>query len=197
MNATLVAGLPRKKVAVNVRLNGKPFEDYAVRSVTTDPAEIMIQGTTERLENLGAIDTETVDITNISSDQTLVVPLRPLPEKELSTMGVKSVKLLVQLAPIAAQKQISGIPVTVEGMDDEKGIKQRWTVKPAVVDVVIEAPPSQMETFDPEMLHFKVFVDVSNIFLPRTTLPVRTVLVSEDFKVVKIEPSTVTVDVVD
>ncbi|MDR1623267.1 MAG: hypothetical protein LBS00_12950 [Synergistaceae bacterium] len=194
MSATLVTGLPRKKTAVNVRLSGKPFADYAVRSVTTDPAEVMLQGVKAKLDSISAIDTETIDITGISADQTLIVQLRPFKDKEISTMDVKSVKLSVQLEPIAAQKQLSGIPIAIEGADAED--MGKWLVSPAVADVTVEASPSRMETFNLEELGLRVFVDLSNIFLRKTTLPVRVTFVSDDFKIVKIDPPTVTVSAV-
>ena len=192
MNATLVRGLPRKKVAVNVRLSGKPFMDYAIQSVTTDPAEVMLEGAKSKLNAVSAVDTETVDISNLSSDQTMVVPLRSLKDKGVSMVDVKAVKLLIKLEPIAAQRQFLNIPVTLEGTDKEK-----WTVSPASVNVTIEASPSLMERLNPDTLGLRVHVDVSNIFLRAVTLPVRAVLASDDFKVVKIDPFTVTVNAVE
>jgi YbbR domain-containing protein len=203
VNAVLATGLPRKKVPVNVRLSGKPHGDYAVRSVTTDPAEVMVQGAQERLASVSAVDTETVDITGVSADQRIVVPLRPLRARGVSVMDVQSVGLLVQLEPIAAQKQLSGIPVAVVGLaEDPAGgaaegtaaqSKKKWAVEPGVVDVTLEASPSRMADSAPESLGLKVFVDMSNIFLHKTVLPVRAVVSADDFKIVKIDPPTVTV----
>jgi YbbR domain-containing protein len=204
VNAVLATGLPRKKVPVNVRLSGKPHGDYAVRSVTTDPAEVMVQGAQERLAAVSAVDTETVDITGVSADQRIVVPLRPLRERGVSVTDVQSVGLLVQLEPIAAQKQLSGISVVLAGPAEEpaggaaegtaaESGKKKWAVEPGVVDVTLEASPSRMADSDPASLGLKVFVDMSNIFLPRTVLPVRAVVSADDFRVVKIEPPTVTV----
>ncbi|MDR2180945.1 MAG: hypothetical protein LBP21_11620 [Synergistaceae bacterium] len=193
MNATLVTGQPKKKVAVNVRLSGKPFMDFTVRSVTTDPAEVMLQGPKEKLDAISAIDTETIDITDISEDQTLIVPLRPFKDKEVSTVDVKSAKLSIQLEPITAQKQLSGIGIAIMGTDSKNGNEGKWTVNPPVADVTVEALPSRMEAFDLEGAGLKVFVDLSNIFLRKTTLPVRAVFTSDDFKITKIDPSTVTV----
>ena len=188
MNATLVTGLPRKKVAVNVRLNGKPSSDYAVRSVTTDPAEVMLQGDKNKLDAVSAVDTETVDISNLSADQTIVVPLRPPKDRGVSILDATSVRLSIHLEPIQAQKQLSGLSIVIEGAPAGK-----WAVSPAAVDVTIEASPSRMETVDIESLELRVFVDVSNIFLRQAILPVRAEVVSDGFRVVKIEPSTVTV----
>ncbi|MDR1379502.1 MAG: hypothetical protein LBJ36_10690 [Synergistaceae bacterium] len=194
MNAALVSGLPRKKVAVNVRLSGRPSMDYALRSVTTDPAEVFLQGPKEKLNTVSAIDTETVEISQLSADQTLVVPLRPLQDEEITTVDVKSVKLSLQLEPIIAQRRLSGIPIAVEGaVSGEDPGRKKWNLNPAVVDVTIEASPSLIEVFDLGASGLKTFVDVSSIFLRRTTLPVRGTITSRDFKITQIEPSTVTV----
>jgi YbbR domain-containing protein len=201
MNAVLATGLPRKKVTVNVRLSGKPHGDYAVRSVTTDPVEVMVQGERESLASISAVDTETVDITGFSADQTIVAPLRPLQgkdaqgkdvqRKDVSVTDVTSVNLLVQLEPILAQKQFSNVPVAVEGRTE--GGTEKWNVIPSVVDVTLEAPPSRVANSELESLGLRAFVDVSNIFLRRTVLPVRAVVSADDFKIVRIEPSTVAV----
>jgi YbbR domain-containing protein len=188
VNATLATGLPRKKVPVNVRLSGKPHEDYAVRSVTTEPAEVMAQGERAKLDLVSAVETETVDITGVSSDQVIVVPLRPLAEGDVSMTEVKSVRLSIQLEPIRAQAQISGLSVVLEGAE---GAADKWLVTPSLVDVTLEAAPSLMAAFDPKAV--AVFVDVSKIFLPSAVLPVRGAVSSDDFKIVKIDPPTVTV----
>jgi YbbR domain-containing protein len=205
MNAALATGLPRKKVAVNVRLSGKPHGDYAVRSVTTDPAEVMLQGAQDWLASISAIDTETVDISGISADQTIVVPLRSPRGSGVSVTDSKSVSLLIRLEPITAQKQLSGIPVLIEGLTknstEDEGTEssgRKWVVEPGVVEVTLEASPSRMAAASAlESLGLKVFVDMSNIFLRRTVLPVRAAVASaDDFRIVKIDPPTVTVSLV-
>jgi YbbR domain-containing protein len=197
MNATLVTGLPKKKVSVNVRLSGKPFMDYTVRSVTTEPAEVMLQGPQTKLDAISTIDTETIDITDISADQTLIVPLRPFEDEEISMADVKSVKFLVQLEPVMAQKQLSGVLIVMEGIGSGNGDEKKWNLSPATTDVTVEALPSRMDMFDPEALGLKVFVDLSDIFLRKTTLPVRAVFASGDFRVIKVDPSMVTVSAVE
>lgn len=192
MNATLARGLPRKKVAVNVRLSGKPSSDYAIQSVTTDPAEVMLEGPRALLDTISAVDTETVDISGLSADQTVVVPLRPLQNSQVSVMDIRSVRLRVHLAPIAAQKQFSGIPVVAEGAGGKK-----WAVNPSAVEVTVEVLPSRVEALNIENSGLKAYVDVSNIFLRTVTLPVRVASVSEDIKTVKVDPPTVIVTAVD
>ena len=192
MNAALVRGVPRKKVPVNVRLSGKPASDFAVQSLTTDPAEIMIQGPKSKLDAVSTADTETVDITGLAHDETLVTPLRAFRDKAISAVDVKSVKISVHLAPIMAQRVVSSVPVAVEGSTAGIPPGRKWIVAPAVVDVVLEAPPSKMNTFDPKKLGLKVFLDTSNFFLTKGELPVQAT-VSGDFRVVEIKPSTLAV----
>jgi len=193
INAVLVAGIPRKKVPVNVRLAGKPLADFAVRSMITDPSEVMVEGDKENLDKITAVDTEMVDITNLSADQTVVVPLRALADEGISAVNVSAVKLSIQLEPIAAQRMISSISVSVDGA----GERVEWTTEPPVVDVTVEALPSTMETLDSDTFQLRAFVDVSGIFLRRAVLPVWAKPASDDFKVVKVEPSTVTVSLVE
>ncbi|MDR2529550.1 MAG: hypothetical protein LBD04_11155 [Synergistaceae bacterium] len=192
MNAALVRGLPRKKAPVNVRLSGKPASDFAVRSVLTDPAEVMVQGPKAKLDAVSAVDTETVDITNLARDETLVVPLRAFRDKALSMVDVNSVKISVRLEPIMAQRVVSNVPVVVEGATAGIPPGKKWTITPAVVDVVLEAPPSKMEAFDPEKLNLRVFLNTSNFFLVKGELPVQAT-VSGDFRVVQVKPSTLSV----
>ncbi|MDR1732870.1 MAG: hypothetical protein LBR61_12340 [Synergistaceae bacterium] len=193
MNATLVRGLPRKKVPVTVRMSGKPVGDYAVRSMTTEPAEVMLEGTQEKLNGISSIDTETVDITGVSADQTLVVPLRLPRGKDVKVIDVRSVKLQVSLESISTQKRFSNVPVAVEGAAGGK----KWTVTPPVVDVVVEGTPSLVSSLDLNALGFRAWVNVSGIFLRSATLPVRASPVSEDLKSIRIIPATVSLTVVE
>jgi len=187
VNANLVTGMPRRRVPVNARLIGSPSVDFAVRMLTTDPAEVMLEGEREILDRISAVDTETVDITGLSASQTMVVPLRAFSNDSVS-VNVSSVTLSVQLEPITAQKHISNVEISVDGADGEA----RWAVNPSVVNVTIEAPPSVIEEFDPEH-QLRAFVDVSGIFLDRAVLPVWASAEPDEFRVVRVEPFTVTV----
>ena len=74
--------------------------------------------------------------------------------------------------------------------------QNKWFVTPLAVDVTVEAPPSIMETFNSATFELRAFVDVSGIFLRKAVLPVWAESVSGDFRIVKVEPSTVTVSAV-
>jgi YbbR domain-containing protein len=182
LRAVLATGNPRKRVPVNVRLLGKPNADYAVRAMTTDPAEVMVQGPEAALKSISAVDTETVNIAGISEPQSLVVPLRR-PDGEVSLGDVQSVKLSIALEPITAQRQFKAMPLSVPS---------GWRASPPAVDVTVEAPSSRMASFDPAA-DMKVFVDTSGLVLKKVDIPVRVALSADEFKVVGVSPQIVTV----
>lgn len=189
MRASLVRGLPKKKVPVNVRLSGKPSADFEVKSVVTDPSEVQLEGTAAQLARISAVDTETVDISWVSADQFLVVPLKAPGVKGVSIVNLNSVRLSIHLEPARATTRFSGVPVALRGGDEERS----WAVAPSSVVVTVEGPPSRMGDVRPEEAGLQAYVDVSNIFVDSAALPVRTEIASGDLKVVKIEPPTVTV----
>lgn len=189
MRASLVRGLPKKKVPVNLRLSGKPSSDYELKAVVTDPSEVHLEGPASKLSQISSVETETVDISWLSADQMLVVPLKAPNVKGVSILNVKSVRLSVHLEPAKATTQFSNIPVAIRAGSGES----EWAAAPSAVVVTVEGLPSTIADIRPEDVGLQAYVDLSNIFVDSAALPVRVEIASEDLKVVKIEPPTVTV----
>ncbi len=187
VRGALVRGLPKKMVPINARLSGNPDRDHEVKSVLTDPLEAQVEGRSSVLAKITAVDTETVDISLLSADQTLIVPLRAPKGAELS--GVKSVRLTVTLGELKAGKQLTNVPVQIRGSEADQ-----WVVSPSSASVVIEGTPSRVEEVTPESVGLNLYVDLSSIFITPADLALRAEVASADFRVIKIEPSTVTVN---
>lgn len=185
---TLARGLPKRRVPVNARLSGGLDADHEILSVVTDPSEVPIEGKLELLDRVEAVETETVDISQFTANQAVVVPLKAPDVEGVSLSGVKSVRLTLQLGEVKAGKTLSNVPVEVRGSD------KSWMVNPASVAVTLEGVPSKIENLSVGDVGLRAWADLSNIFLTPVILPVRAELASDDFKVVKIEPSTVTVN---
>ena len=185
---TLARGLPKRRVPVNARLSGGLDADHEILSVVTDPSEVPIEGKLELLDRVEAVETETVDISQFTANQAVVVPLKAPDVEGVSLSGVKSVRLTLQLGEVKAGKTLSNVPVEVRGSD------KSWTVNPASVAVTLEGVPSKIEDLSVGDVGLRAWADLSNIFVTPVMLPVRAELASDDFKVVKIEPSTVTVN---
>lgn len=185
---TLARGLPKRRVPVNARLSGELDADHEILSVVTDPSEVPIEGKLELLDRVEAVETETVDISQFTANQAVVVPLKAPDVEGVSLSGVKSVRLTLQLGEVKAGKTLSNVPVEVRGSD------KSWMVNPASVAVTLEGVPSKIENLSVGDVGLRAWADLSNIFMTPVVLPVRAELASDDFKVVKIEPSTVTVN---
>lgn len=185
---TLARGLPKRRVPVNARLSGGLDADHEILSVVTDPSEVPIEGKLELLDRVEAVETETVDISQFTANQAVVVPLKAPDVEGVSLSGVKSVRLTLQLGEVKAGKTLSNVPVEVRGSD------KSWMVNPASVAVTLEGVPSKIEDLSVGDVGLRAWADLSNIFVTPVVLPVRAELASDDFKVVKIEPSTVTVN---
>ena len=185
----LVRGLPRKRVSVNARLSGELNGDYEIRSIVTDPSEVQVEGETKLLANIESVETETIDISSMTSDQTIVVQLRSEDIAGVDIAGVNSVRVSIHLNKVKAGKKLTNIPIEIRGSADPS-----WTCSPSFASVTIDGAPSRIEGTSQAGVGLKAWVDLSNIFVTPVTLPVRAAIVSKDFSISKIEPATVTVN---
>ena len=191
----LARGLPKKRVPVNVRFSGKLDSDYEIKSVTTDPSEVQIEGDAEDLAKVEAIDTEVIDISLLASNQVIVAPLRQPEVKGVSLANnSSSVKVSLQLSEVHAEKRLNNIPVELRGLEENS---EQLICTPSNVAVTISGRPSLIDKVNAEGLKVKAFVDMSNIFMAPVTLPVRAEILSGDkvFRVTRIEPQNVTINV--
>ncbi|MBQ6775263.1 MAG: hypothetical protein IJP53_02290 [Synergistaceae bacterium] len=187
----LVRGLPRKRVPVNVRLTGKLDADYEVRSITTDPSEVQIEGNAEDIAKVEGIDTEVIDVSSVTEDKVIVSPLKQPEVEGVSLVNNSSVRVSLQLSEARAEKMLTNIPVELRNLPDTP---EDWIANPRSVSVTIEGRPSLIANMSENDVEIKAFVDMSNIFMTPVTLPVRAEIVSGDaFAITRIEPQNVTI----
>ncbi len=186
---SLARGLPRKRVPVNARLAGRPDPDYEVKSITTDPSDVQIEGKAEDLAKVEAVDTEVIEISMMNTDSVMIAPLRQPEVDGVTLTGTSSARVSIQLSEVRAEKMISHIPVELRGTERP----HEWTCAPSSVTVTLEGRPSVIENFDAEKAGLKAFADMTNIFMTPVTLPVKTEIASGDFRVVRTEPQNITV----
>ena len=191
-HGNLVRGLPRKRVPVNVRLTGKLDDDYEIRSVTTDPSEIQIEGNLEDLAKIETIDTEVIDISSATENQSIIAPLRQPEVEGVSLVNNSSVKVSLQLSETRAETLLTNIPVELRNVDPS----QNWEANPSNVSITIEGRPSVIAKISRENLNIKAYADMTNIFMAPVILPVKTEIISSDYilKVTKIEPQNITIN---
>lgn len=189
---SLVYGLPRKRIPVIVRLAGTLDADYEVRSIVTDPSEVQVEGESEYLAKVEAVNTDVIEISSFTSDSVIVASLKQPEVEGVSLVGVSSVKVTVQLSEARAEKMIRNVPVELRGHDEP----HNWMCTPQTVTVTVEGRPSLIEKFDAEEAGLKVYADMTNIFMTPVTLPVYTEMTSGDnLRISRTEPANVTVNV--
>ncbi|MBR0167098.1 MAG: hypothetical protein IJQ08_00330 [Synergistaceae bacterium] len=187
----IVRGLPRKRVPVIARLAGKPDDDYEVNTIVTDPSEVQIEGKSEDLAKVEAVDTEIIEISSMNKDSVMVSPLRQPEQEGVSLVNAPSVRVSIHLSEMRAEKMIRNIPVELRGTDKPGN----WQCSPSRVTVTVEGKPSLIGRLEPETAGLKVYADMTNIFMTPVTLPLRTEILSEDsFRIVRTEPQNITVN---
>lgn len=190
LNAVLAEGLPKKDIPVSARIIGKPTEDYRLKAVVVEPAMVTVEGPLGKLDTLKKIDTETIDITNLSKEQSMVIPLRMPEDPLLKVLGTTSVQVRVLLTPFTVTRLVSGVTVVTTG----RSIYPGWTVEPNTVNVTVEGMASDITALDENELPIQPYVNVTNLVSRRLTVPV---LIENSagpmLRVTKIEPERVTV----
>ena len=190
-HGSLVRGLPRKRVPVNVRLTGKLDSDYEIRAVTTDPSEVQIEGNTEDLAKIETIDTEVIDISSGTEDRTIVAPLRQPEIQGVSLVNASSVKVSLQLSEARAETLLANIPVEIRNA----ALSQKFEASPTGVSVTIEGRPSLIANLSRENISIDAYVDMTNIFMTPVTLPVKAEIISNDsFRVTRVDPQNITIN---
>ena len=188
----LARGLPKKRVPVNVRLTGKLDADYEVRTITTDPSEIQIEGNREDLAKIEAIDTEVIDVSLLAEDKVIVAPLRQPEVQGVSIVNTPSVRVSLQLGETRAEKMVANIPVEFRNTETPEA----WNANPPNVSVTIEGRPSLIANFESQDVEIKAYVDMSNIFMAPVTLPVKAEITpsNDNFRITRTEPQNVTIN---
>jgi YbbR domain-containing protein len=190
LNAVLAEGVPKKTVPVNARIIGEPDGDYRLKAVVVEPAVVTVEGPLAKLNAVTRVDTETIDITGISREQNMVVPLRGPEDRMVTLVGASSVRVGVLLAPFTITRLLSRLTVETEG----KSVYPGWKVEPNFVNITVEGTPSEVNALDETEVVIRPFVNVTNVVSRRLTVPVQIQNKSGGkLKVVKIDPASVTV----
>lgn len=183
--AVLARGNPKRMVPVNARIVGAPSDDYVVQSTTIDPAEMLVEGPKNALDKIRVLDTERIDISGISESKSMVVRVRPPLDVSLKIVGEHNVKVSIALQPRSATKEIVNVPVRIEGASSN------WGVSPNTVTITIEGLPSVIGSSDISSVDVSAVVNAENLFTPKAVVPVRARITSDSFKIIKVDPATV------
>ncbi len=139
----------RRKVRVEVEdsLVGELAPGWMIASMEITPPVVPIRGPRMVVEDITAVPTETVDISDASSDFERWVDL-DLP-RGVRHVGEERVRVRVTLQPEETERTFSEVPVRVWNHQD-------WTPTTDAVEVVLEGPAAAMGELEED--HVAVFV---------------------------------------
>ncbi|MCM3719451.1 CdaR family protein [Fictibacillus phosphorivorans] len=164
---TVPISKPKKTVPISVRTKGELEEGLSLASITTDPNEITLTGTTTSLEKYDTFNEISIDLSKIKKDTTLTVDV-PVPEG-IDSVSVKEVNVSVDVDVEAKEvndqdqevtRTFKDVPLTLLGTTDEK---KATIIDPVdgTVDVTVKGKKSVLDGLQKSDL--KGVLDISQL----------------------------------
>lgn len=148
---------PTKKVPIMPQINGKVSEDYLVTNVVTNPIDINIGGSSEKLNDIASISTENINVTGQTKSFEKKVKLL-LPEGVEVINGEAAIIVKVTIQPyIEKTFQISNINTT--NLKDNLEIEGQILEEP--IAIILKGIGNQIEEFKEE--NISLYIDASNL----------------------------------
>jgi YbbR domain-containing protein len=101
-----------RTVSVRVEQRGEPPEGYRVRQITVEPAEVEVQGPRSIVENIEAIVTEEINVSELRATARVPVVLRLSP-RTLSLSRSQPVTATIEIEPVTSARTFTDVPVIV------------------------------------------------------------------------------------
>ena len=101
-----------RTVSVRVEQRGEPPEGYRVRQITVEPAEVEVQGPRSIVENIEAIVTEEISVSDLRATARVPVVLRLSP-RTLSLSRSQPVTATIEIEPVTSARTFTDVPVIV------------------------------------------------------------------------------------
>jgi YbbR domain-containing protein len=149
---------PKKTVPISIRTNGELAEGLSLGSITSDPNEITLTGTTTSLDKYDSFKEISIDLSKITKDTTLTVDV-PVPDG-IDAVSVREVTVSIDVQEEEVTRTFKDVPLTLLGTTDEK----KATIldpEDGVVDVTVKGDKSTLDSLDKSDL--QGVIDVSQL----------------------------------
>jgi YbbR domain-containing protein len=162
-----------KAVSVIAVVTGEPAEGYSIQQRRTIPDTIVVDGPADLLNELLFVNTEPVDVTDVSQSISTRVGLADLPEGVTiiePASGTVEVRVAIEDTTSSSQT-LSDLEVEGVGLDD--GLTASF--EPSVVSIEVTAPLEILQAMKPEDI--SILVDLSGLvpgtyrLTPEVTVP--------------------------
>ena len=188
VSAKLEEAIDQKRVPVRVPIEGAPAEGFDIGIVSVSPDMVTLRGRRSSLASVNEIVLDAIDVTGHAEAMNIDVPL-DLPVQDITVVSADKVNVMVEFDSAMEAATFLSVPVTVDG----RGAYLEWSLEPAMVSVTLERVVSTTEPFDMSRPPLELYVDVTNVVARRLSLPVLARGMSEDLRVLRVEPERVEV----
>lgn len=171
-----------KNVPVRPRVSGNPRSPYTVEQVQITPETITIRGPESRLDDIDAVPTERVDITDRT--RSLRREVRPDISDGLITAEFDTpIELTVDIVTEEIAERLDGVPVEAVNTSYET------TVEPTVAQVEVRGPKPVVEDLDRDLIRGEIDLSSEDERPPGTySRGAQVVNLHPDLDVVRIHP---------
>jgi YbbR domain-containing protein len=174
-----------KEVGVRPVVRGRVAAGYLLQPIEVEPATVTVVGSPAGLSNVSFVDTEPVDVSNLSSS--VVRRVQVVPPTGLTLLQPQPVSLTIRVTPLTVSQTLRVQP-SIQGLGG--GLEIVGDV-PAV-DVTLNGPAPTLQTLTPR--DFRVTLDLSGLAAGRHELEPR-VAVPGGFTLERVEPARVAVTI--
>ena len=126
--------LVQKKLGVEVPRIGSLQRDYRLEDIIVSPAEVLVTGPETEVEGLQRVNTQQVDLRELTEDTTQELPLRM--SGKFLRFQPETVSVDIRVRAITRERRFSEVPVVVTG----KNLSKRWMPDPSTVALEISGP---------------------------------------------------------
>ncbi|MDR1481985.1 MAG: hypothetical protein LBI74_05105 [Synergistaceae bacterium] len=192
VKANLIRSEDLARIPVRAQAVGTPGGGLSIGSVTVSPDVVAIRVTEGSLSVLTEILLDEIDMTGHTEDVNIDLPVE-IPTSSGVLIGPEVVNVQVKLKSVFESRTFVGIPIKIEGKSDYEG----WSISPPSVSITVERSLNSSDPFDMSSPPFDLYVDVTNVVSSRIVLPVLMRNVSYGMKIIRAEPSQVTLEAVE
>jgi YbbR domain-containing protein len=180
-----------KRVPVIVSAEGIPAEGFDMGIVSVSPDMVTLRGRRSSLRSVNEIVLNAIDVTGHSEAMDIDVPIDP-PAPEITVLSADKAKVRIEFNSAMEEAAFQDVPVSVIG----SGVYGDWALDPAVVSVTLERTVADTAPFDMSRPPLELYVDVTNVVTSQIMLPVLVRSISDDVRVLRIDPERVTINAV-
>ncbi len=178
-----------KTVGIKVKTSGNPAMGYWVNQITTEPATVVITGLAGILAQTEYIETEFVDVNDLSSNKVTTATLNLPSDIHLVSGQRNQVTVRIQISATSSQKEIEG-KFNYQNLDDNLKITN---VDPDSIKVVITGSIDKLKQITSNDVIINVDLSNHNAGSFSKDISSKIVTVPTDISVINLLPSAVNI----